>query len=803
MPMRILLFIAIFTMTAATSLAQFSHRKYVENELLVKLRPTASDSFFARTGTEKIEDLYRSDWTKIRVRNGKSVSETISNLRRDSSVIAVQPNFYYFLDTTPDDPQFGSLWGMTMISAPAAWDTETGDSNTIVAVIDTGIQYTHEDIAANMWINPLEIPGNGADDDSNGKIDDVYGYDFFFDDADPDDEHGHGTHVAGTIGAVGNNTLGVAGVNWNVRMMAIKIYDSTGFGTTSAMLINAYNYVTAMKQRGENIRVTNNSYGGCDEACDYDQATKDAIDAMGNAGILNVYAAGNQNSDVDASPHYPGSYGSAYLLNTASSTSSDAKSGFSNFGIVNVDIAAPGSGIFSTIFNGTGYGTKSGTSMASPHAAGAAALLSSHNPSLSNMSLKATLMNSVDHVAAFDGVVKTGGRLNVANALSTQTVCDLVLDPASQHVFPEGGSFSIDVTAPDNCDYEIGKDAAAVFVDITSASPGSGNSAVTYTVGSNSSLPRGGKILIGDKEFMVTQSPGELFPHRGFIDFNGDGWTDLTSIRDEGGQMIWEVVFPNLEVPFGLFADDIPIPGHYDTDLINDIAVWRRSTGTFYILKSSDGSVQIVNFGLDGDNPLVTQDFDGDDIYDLAVTRKQGGKLIWYILRSSDGGVTILQFGNETDTPIRGDYDGDGKADVAVYRPETDVPANTFYVLKSSDQSVLGVTFGSSSIDELVPNDFDGDGMTDFAVWRTSTGDWHLLKSGDNFAYEVFHFGSPGDLPTPGDYDGDGRTDYSVWRPGAPGGLGTHFQYSLWQGFNSSVYGADDRLFPANIVRTR
>ncbi len=352
-------------------------------------------------------------------------------LGKNPDIEAVQPNFYYYLAAAPNDTRFSELWGMNAISAPAAWDIATGNANTVVAVIDTGIQYTHEDLAANMWSNPGETPGNGIDDDGNGFIDDVYGYDFRFNDSDPLDEHGHGTHVAGTIGAKGNNALGVVGVNWNVRLMAIKIYDATGFGTTSAMLINAYNYVTLMKINGVNIRVTNNSYSGCDEACGYDQATKDALDAMGNAGILNVFAAGNDNTDIDSTPAFPASYTSPTVLSVASSTSTDARSGFSNFGPVSVDLAAPGSGILSTIFNGSGYGSKSGTSMASPHTAGAAALLSSHNPALSPSSLKATLMNSVDPLANWSGVVKTGGRLNIANALSNQTNCTIALSPGS------------------------------------------------------------------------------------------------------------------------------------------------------------------------------------------------------------------------------------------------------------------------------------------------------------------------------------------------------------------------------------
>ncbi len=416
-----------------------------------------------------------------------------------------------------------------------------------------------------------------------------------------------------------------------------------------------------------------------------------------------------------------------------------------------MSIFAPGSGILSTVFNGSGYGSKSGTSMASPHTAGAAALLSSHNPSLSPASLKATLMNSVDPLANWAGVVKTGGRLNIANALSNQTTCSISLSPGSQHAFPEGGAFQIAVTAPDNCDYAITKNNFANFVTITSPTTGSGNSVVTFDVGQNSSLPRGGSIFVGDQEFQVSQSPGKFFPHRGFLDFGGDGMTDYLAIQNVNGQMIWHTngQFTGYSAPaFGLYEDDIPVPGHYDGDLKTDLAVWRRATGTFYVFRSEDQQVQIVRFGTDGDDPLVTQDFDGDGMYDFAVVRKENGKLIWYILRSSDSEVNILQFGNDTDKPLRGDYDGDGKADIAVYRPQSDNPANTFFVLRSSDQGLNVVTFGLSATDELVPNDYDGDGKTDIAVWRATDGVWHLLRSSDG-QYQAFQFGSPGDYRRP------------------------------------------------------
>src|SRR5690606_21994759 len=184
---------------------------------------------------------------------------------------------------TPNDPRFpdAGMYGLSKIGAPAAWDISTGSRDVVVANIDTGMRLTHEDLAANIWTNPGEIAGNGVDDDNNGFIDDVHGWDFRYDDRDPSDQNGHGTHTAGTIGAAGNNGLGVVGLNWAVTIMGITIYSPSGSDTSSAMLITAYTYVRLMKERGVNIRVTKISLGGWQEACGDDQATRDAIEALG------------------------------------------------------------------------------------------------------------------------------------------------------------------------------------------------------------------------------------------------------------------------------------------------------------------------------------------------------------------------------------------------------------------------------------------------------------------------------------------------------------------------------------------
>lgn len=479
---------------------------YVKGELLVKFvgPPGSSPALAAKRAMNAVvvETLGDLGWQRIRLPEGLSVDNAIDQYSKLDGVEGAQPNFYYQLQLTPNDPLFGSLWGMTRISAPAAWDLTTGSSSVVVANIDTGARYSHQDLSANMWTNPGEINGNSIDDDGNGFVDDFFGYDFRFNDGNPIDENGHGTHTSGTIGAVGNNLLGVAGVNWNVRILTIKIYSSTGTDTTSAMLINAYNYIRLMKERGVNIRVTNNSYGGCNEACGYDQATKDALDAMGNAGILNVFAAGNSGTNNDVTPFYPASYTSPSILSVGGSTEADAR--IYNYGANTVDMAAPATSIQSTTFGSdASYGPSSGTSMATPHVAGAAALLAGLSPSLSVASLKATLMNNVDQVAAFSGFNKTGGRLNVDRALRNQTVCTF---PSAMTVPTKGGVFTLNLAPGVNCDYFVRSTSSWIKIMGGSNQQFSGNGTVTFRVTVNPTITRTGTIKIGEQSLSVTQS---------------------------------------------------------------------------------------------------------------------------------------------------------------------------------------------------------------------------------------------------------------------------------------------------------
>jgi subtilisin family serine protease len=330
--------------------------------------------------------------------------------------------------TVPNDSRYNELWGLHNtgqnsgtpnidIDAPEAWDYTQGSNTVVVGIIDTGVNYNHPDLSANMWTNPGEIAGNGIDDDSNGIVDDVHGANFVSDNGNPNDDNGHGSHCAGTIGGRGNNGVGVAGVNWQVKIMALKFLSSNGSGYTSDA-IAAIEYAIAMKNRGVNIRVLNNSWGGGS----FSQSLRDAISASNNAGILFVAAAGNEANDNNSSPSYPASYNVANVISVAAVDRNGNLASFSNYGNTSVDLGAPGVSILSTVL-GSNYSSFSGTSMAAPHVSGVAALVLSREPSLSLVDLKSRLLTTVKPLSTLNGLVRYPGIVNAFNALtSSQTV---------------------------------------------------------------------------------------------------------------------------------------------------------------------------------------------------------------------------------------------------------------------------------------------------------------------------------------------------------------------------------------------
>jgi subtilisin family serine protease len=403
-------------------------------EVLVRFHPgTTVDKMkmIARRLDDRVED-------EIEAVNGLAViegednetAETVAAQYRSLTELVeyAEPSYEINLDNQemlgtaahPDDPMFGEQWSLENtgqgggkaqadISALRAWAKTTGSSKVVVAVIDSGVDYTHQDLMNNIWVRPPDM--NEYTDDELGTIDDTYGFNAVNDNGDPMDQNGHGTHCAGIIGAEGGNGLGIAGVNWKVEIMPLRFIDASGSGTTKDA-IKAINYVIDRKRAGVNVRIISASWG----STMYSKALEDVIREAGEEGILFIAASGNSSADADKSPHYPASYDLANVLSVAALNRHDELAPFSNYGAKRVHIAAPGAEILSTWLKGE-FREASGTSMATPEVAGVAALVLSSEPDLSMKALRERLLKSVDKLDSLNGKVSSGGRVNAARAV--------------------------------------------------------------------------------------------------------------------------------------------------------------------------------------------------------------------------------------------------------------------------------------------------------------------------------------------------------------------------------------------------
>lgn len=343
---------------------------------------------------------------------------------RRGLVSRVENNYRLFAFGASNDLLYtlGLLWGINNtggffggkadvdVDAPEAWDITTGDGETVVGIIDTGVLRSHPDLAANIWINAREKE-NGFDDDGNGFIDDLYGWDFINNDNDPTDDHFHGTHVAGTVAAVQNNGRGVVGVAPGVKVLALKVLDSKGVGDT-AMMVQAIDYAIRLRKAGVNIRVLNASLGGGDEL----EAVRDVLRRASAAGIVFVAAAGNSGTDNDRTPVYPANYNVANLIAVAALNNQGLLASFSNYGADTVHVAAPGENIWSTITHNF-YLPFSGTSMAAPHVSGVAALVASRHPQLAPAQIRERIMRSVKPLPELAGKVQAAGIVSAYGAV--------------------------------------------------------------------------------------------------------------------------------------------------------------------------------------------------------------------------------------------------------------------------------------------------------------------------------------------------------------------------------------------------
>lgn len=441
---RILTFAATLIL-ALPALASAAPPRAIPGELIVRYRsdatPNARANYRARLQADRVKEFGRFRMEHVRLRGNQTVEQALRRFARDPAIEYVEPNYEITLDAIPNDPRFPELYGMRNtgqtggtpgadIKATNAWDVFTGDPNIKIGIIDTGVDYNHPDLAANVWTNPGEIPGNNVDDDGNGYVDDVHGYDFANNDGDPFDDNGHGSHCAGTIAGVGNNNVGVTGVNWNAKVIGIKFLSASGSGSTAGAIAGVEYAIEV------GCRLTSNSWGGGG----FSQALLDVINEAGAAGQLFVAAAGNSSANTDTSPHYPSAYDSPYIVSVAATDHNDNLASFSNYGATTVDLAAPGVSILSCQPGG-GYQLLSGTSMATPHVAGVVGLAMGRFPAATPLFIKQLLLAAVDVKPQLAGKCLTGGRLNAfltiadPDTLPPGAVTDLAsIETGSSHV---------------------------------------------------------------------------------------------------------------------------------------------------------------------------------------------------------------------------------------------------------------------------------------------------------------------------------------------------------------------------------
>jgi len=440
---------AMFSWLAASAGTQTLPPAYRDDQILIQpkagIHQPALENFILARKNEVLRTFNGIGRLQIvRVPNGETVSSLIAQYQQSGLVEFAEPDYLgQVYGTTPNDPAFtnGTLWGLNVISAPAAWDVLTSASNIIVAVVDTGVRYSHEDLASNMWVNP----GDGS-----------HGLNVIAGSNDPNDDQGHGTSVAGVLGAVGNNDKGVTGVAWQVQIMACKCFNNLGIGSVSSV-------VAGMDYAQTNgAHIINASWG-----FPASLALSNAVYSLRDSNIIVVAASGNTATDIDVNPTYPASYHFDNIVTVADTTRTDTLATASNFGATSVHLAAPGEQIYTTWSpNDYFYTTQSGTSFAAPYVSGALALLLSKFPAEPYPQIIARLLNATDPLPALAGKCVTGGRLNLHNALSPPI--RLTAIPAAM-----GAPFHLHLSGEPNrlCVIQVSTDLAswaAVFTNTTS-----------------------------------------------------------------------------------------------------------------------------------------------------------------------------------------------------------------------------------------------------------------------------------------------------------------------------------------------
>ncbi len=670
-----------------------------------------------------------------------------ARFQQSGLIVEFEPNFAAANQAARADGMYPQQWPLENvgqvagtvdadIDAEAAWAlaSERGaGSRVIVGVIDSGVDWSHPDLAQNIWTNPGETAGDGIDNDGNGFVDDVHGWDFADNDSNPTDLNGHGTHVAGIIAGAENGT-GIVGVAPNAAILPIRVLGSSGSGST-ADVIRGIRYATMMRQRGEPVLVTNNSYGSSGQSKSAIAAIRDSH----QAGMLFVAAAGNDGLNTDAAGHYPSAYTVPNIVSVAATDSSDSLAAYSNYGLGTVDVAAPGSAILSTLPGGR-YGYKSGTSMAAPHVAGVIALAWSANPDASWNAIEQAVLSSADELPQLDGQVATGGRLNAAAAV----------EAALGIIYPNFGGGPGEVPLVGNWDGRNGDQTDEIGLYIES--PTDGDHWVLALLRGDGSVSSRWRPDFGG-------GPGEQ-PIVG--DWNGDGATDiglyianptdgnewvLATLDENGG--VARVTRPN----FGGGPGETPLVGDWDGNGITDIGLYIASPtdGTHWVLATlaEDGSVTDVRRpdfgGGPGEIPLVGnwdgRDGDRTDEIGLYIPSPADGHVWVLATLSSDGeNVTIKRpdFGGGSDEiPLVGNWDAPGDdrtAEIGLYRINPADSMQWVLAILKSDGGVgsrLKLNPTSGTIGRPLVGNWDGEGGDDIGVYIVDPADgnnWILAK---------------------------------------------------------------------------
>jgi hypothetical protein len=675
-------------------------------EVLVKFREGAS--FAAQLHASSLADadvahpVGRAGVQRMRSRS-RDVASLISDLSGHPDVAYVEPNFILHAFSAPNDPMFGSLWGLhntgqlvggapglagADVGAVQAWEVTTGSRASVVGVIDSGVDFTHPDLAANMWSAPTSFTVNIGGMNITCPAG-SHGFDAIGNDCNPQGATDHGTHVAGTIGAAGNTGTGVVGVNWVASIMALRFIDGEGKGTT-ANAIKTIEFAIETKAlfagtAGANVRVLSASWGGAP----FSQALLDAINQAHAHGMLFVAAAGNEGANLDATPVYPASYPAPNVIAVAATTNRDELAWFSNHGPQHVHLAAPGVAIQSTVRYG-GYAMYQGTSMAAPHVSGAAALILSRCE-LDTAALKAAILESVDPLPALAGRTVTGGRLNVGRAV---TGC---AEPAPAPRARVKRDFDGDGKAD-----VLWRHASGPLVIWL----------MNGTAGATA------RSLDGPAQGSIIAGSG---------DFDGDGKADILWRHPSGAIEIWLMeggAIRSAASP-GAVTADWTIAGVADVDGDGKADIlWRHADGALYVLRM-DGTA-VLGAGAVGSvasdwRVSGVGDFNGDGKADVLWRDLSGTVLVW--LLNGAGKIAEGRVGaaaNDWTIAGVGDFDGDGKADI-LWRHASGTVSEWLMdgtlLVGSGSPGAVGSEWTIVDVE-----DFDGDGIADI-LWRHANGD--------------------------------------------------------------------------------